>query len=118
MKQLRDDIGIETFGDNFFPIIRNGSALPVKWQNCFSTAHDNQTAIDLHFLFGSSDKASENHSLGKWRIEQIPQSGKAQTNITVTLEIDGKGTVNLSAELGGSPLIIRAMGEIAQAPIA
>ncbi len=118
MKRLRDNIGIETFGDNFFPIIRGGSALPVKWQNSFSAVHDNQTAIDLHFLFGPADKASENHSLGTWRIEQIPKAEKAQTYITVTLAIDEMGNANLSAEIDGVPINVRTIGEIAQAPIA
>jgi molecular chaperone DnaK (HSP70) len=97
-------------------MLRGGSALQVSWDNSLSPVHDNQIAIDLHFLFGSAEKASQNHSLDHWYIEQIQQAGKAQTNITITLEIDEMGKDNISAELGGVPLKVRALGDITKAP--
>ena len=69
--KLGSTIYIETAGDQAAPVFLAQSPLPLDWAHSFTSAHINQGAFDIRLLFGSSYRASENHTLGRWRVSEI-----------------------------------------------
>ncbi len=90
-------LGIETLGGVMTPIIERNTTIPVKKSQVFSTAEDNQPAVDVHVLQGERKMATDNNSLGRFRLEGIPASPRGVPQIEVTYDIDANGILNVSA---------------------
>ena len=99
---LAANIYIETMEDTAVPIIAMNSLLEQMRFGSFSTAVDNQTFIDVHLLYGTSTKVSQNTSIGRWRITGIPPLPARTPNITVTVYAYVTGEVNIAAFLNKS----------------
>jgi hypothetical protein len=82
--QLDYDIGLETMGNVFIPLIHEGEPIPCEHKEKFTTGSNNQTELDLHVLYGSSDQTNLNTSLGKFKITGIPKAPRGVLLIEVT----------------------------------
>ena len=91
-------LGIETLGGVMTPLIERNTTIPVKRSQVFSTAEDNQTAVDIHVLQGERSMASDNMSLGHFRLDGIPPAGRGLPQIEVTYDIDANGILNVTAQ--------------------
>lgn len=91
-------LGIETLGSVFTRLIDRNTIIPTKKSNIFSTATDNQPAVDVHVLQGERDMASLNKSLGKFSLIGIPPAPRGVPQIEVTFEIDANGILNVTAK--------------------
>ncbi|GIX30934.1 MAG: chaperone protein DnaK [Porticoccaceae bacterium] len=91
-------LGIETLGGVMTPIIEKNTTIPTKKSQIFSTAEDNQTAVTIHVLQGERKKASENKSLGRFDLTDIPPAPRGVPQIEVTFNIDANGILNVSAK--------------------
>lgn len=90
-------LGIETAGGVFTPLIPRNSSIPVAVHKQFTTVHDNQTSVKIHVLQGERKKASENHSLGWFRLTGIAPAPKEIPCIDVCFQIDANGLLHVSA---------------------
>jgi len=90
-------LGLETLGGVMTPLIERNTTIPVKKSEVFSTAEDNQTAVDIHVLQGERPMASDNMSLGRFRLEGIPAAPRGLPQIEVTFDIDANGIINVAA---------------------
>jgi molecular chaperone DnaK len=90
-------LGIETAGGVFTPIIPRNSSIPVAVHKQFTTVRDNQTSVKIHVLQGERKKASENHSLGWFRLTGITPAPKEIPCIDVCFQIDANGLLHVSA---------------------
>lgn len=104
-------IYIETFADTATPLIHAKGTLPTTLEWSFSTAHDNQTDIDIHLLYGTSTRASQDISIGRWRISGIPPAERGKPNISVQFRVDTNGEVSVTANIEGKPLNIHLLTE-------
>jgi len=91
-------LGLETLGSVMTPLIERNTTIPVKKSQVFSTAEDNQTAVDIHVLHGERPMAGDNMSLGRFRLEGIPMAPRGIPQIEVTFDIDANGILNVSAK--------------------
>ncbi|WP_292487256.1 molecular chaperone DnaK [Methanohalobium sp.] len=91
-------LGIETEGGVMTPLIERNTTIPTKKTQVFSTAEDNQTAVDVHVLQGERPMAKDNQSLGRFRLEGIPAAPRGVPQIEVTFDIDANGILNVSAK--------------------
>ncbi len=91
-------LGLETLGGVMTRLIERNTTIPTKKSEVFSTADDNQTAVDIHVLQGERPMARDNRTLGKFRLEGIPMAPRGVPKIEVTFEIDANGIVSVSAK--------------------
>jgi len=91
-------LGIETLGGIATPLIERNTTIPTKKSQIFSTAADNQTAVEIHVVQGERKLARDNHSLGKFQLANIPPAPRGVPQIEVTFDIDANGIVNVSAK--------------------
>lgn len=91
-------LGLETLGGVMTPLIERNTTIPVRKSQVFSTADDNQTAVDIHVLQGERPMAADNMSLGRFRLEGIPMAPRGIPQIEVTFDIDANGILNVSAK--------------------
>ena len=80
------------------PLVQRNTTIPVSKSQVFSTADDNQTAVDIHVLQGERPMARDNKSLGMFRLDGIPPAMKGMPQIEVTFDIDANGIVNVTAK--------------------
>jgi molecular chaperone DnaK len=90
-------LGLETLGGVMTTLIERNTTIPVRRTEIFSTAEDNQTAVDVHVLQGERPMAADNMSLGRFRLEGIPPAPRGVPQIEVTFDIDANGILNVSA---------------------
>jgi len=90
-------LGVETLGGVMTSLIERNTTIPVKKSEVFSTAEDNQTAVDIHILQGERPMAVDNMSLGRFRLEGIPPTVRGTPQIEVTFDIDANGILNVTA---------------------
>ncbi len=91
-------LGVETLGSVMTVLIERNTTIPVKKSEVFSTAEDNQTAVDVHILQGERPMATDNMSLGRFRLEGIPQAMRGTPQVEVTFDIDANGILNVTAK--------------------
>ncbi len=90
-------LGLETLGGVMTPLIERNTTIPVKKSEIYSTAEDNQTAVDVHVLQGERPMAGDNMSLGRFRLDGIPAAPRGLPQIEVTFDIDANGIINVTA---------------------
>ena len=95
-------LGIETMGGVFTKIIERNTTIPTKKSQIFSTAADNQTAVEVHVLQGEREMASGNKSLGVFKLDGILPAPRGIPQIEVTFDIDANGIVHVSAKDKGT----------------
>jgi molecular chaperone DnaK len=91
-------LGIETLGSVMTKLIEKNTTIPTKATQVFSTADDNQTAVTIHVLQGERDRATDNKSLGRFDLSDIPPASRGMPQIEVTFDIDANGILNVSAK--------------------
>ncbi|MEJ2600548.1 MAG: molecular chaperone DnaK [Anaerolineales bacterium] len=91
-------LGVETMGGVMTAMIERNTTIPVRKTDIFSTADDNQTAVDIHVLQGERPMAADNMSLGRFRLEGIPPAPRGVPQVEVTFDIDANGILNVSAQ--------------------
>ena len=91
-------LSIETLGGVATKLIERNTTIPTKKSQVFSTAADNQTAVDIHVVQGERQFAKDNKSLGQFRLDGIPPARRGVPQIEVTFDIDANGIVNVSAK--------------------
>ena len=95
-------LGIETMGGVFTKLIESNTTIPTKKSEVFSTAADNQPAVDLHILQGERPMAKDNRSIGRFQLSDIPPAPRGVPQIEVTFDIDANGILNVSAKDKGT----------------
>jgi molecular chaperone DnaK len=91
-------LGVETLGGLLTKLVERNTTIPVRRSQTFSTADDNQTAVDIHVLQGERELARDNRTLGQFRLEGIPLAARGGPQIEVAFDIDANGIVNVSAK--------------------
>lgn len=91
-------LGIETLGGVATKLIERNTTIPSKKSQVFSTAEDNQTAVDIHVVQGEREFAKDNKTLGRFRLDGIPPAPRGIPQIEVTFDIDANGIVNVRAK--------------------
>ncbi|MHC4599211.1 MAG: molecular chaperone DnaK [Planctomycetota bacterium] len=91
-------LGIETLGGVMTPLIERNTTIPVTKKEIFSTADDNQQAVDIHVLQGEREMAMDNRTLGRFRLDGIPPAPRGMPQIEVSFNIDANGILNVSAK--------------------
>lgn len=95
-------LGIETMGGVSTKLIERNTTIPTSESQVFSTAADNQTAVDIHVLQGEREMAADNKTLGRFQLTDIPPAPRGIPQIEVTFDIDANGIVNVSAKDKGT----------------
>ncbi|HLR92594.1 MAG TPA: Hsp70 family protein, partial [Atopostipes sp.] len=95
-------LGIETMGGVFTKLIERNTTIPTSESQVFSTAADNQTAVDIHVLQGEREMATNNKTLGRFQLTDIPPAPRGVPQIEVKFDIDANGIVNVSAKDKGT----------------
>ncbi|MDD3067583.1 MAG: molecular chaperone DnaK [Acholeplasmataceae bacterium] len=91
-------LGIETLGGVFTKLIERNTTIPTSKSQVFSTAADNQPAVDIHVLQGERSMAADNKTLGRFQLGDIPAAPRGVPQIEVTFDIDANGIVNVKAK--------------------
>jgi molecular chaperone DnaK len=91
-------LGVETLGGVMTVMIERNTTIPVKKTETYSTAADSQTAVDIHILQGERPLASDNMSLGRFRLDGIPPAPRGIPQIEVTFDIDANGILHVTAK--------------------
>ncbi len=91
-------LGIETLGGIMTKVIDKNTTIPTKAAQTFSTADDNQSGVTIHVLQGERDRASDNKSLGRFDLTDIPPAPRGMPQIEVAFDIDANGILNVSAK--------------------
>ena len=91
-------LGIETMGNVMTKIIERNTTIPTKKSQVFSTAADNQTAVDIHVLQGERSMSYDNTTLGRFQLTDIPPAPRGIPQIEVTFDIDANGIVHVTAK--------------------
>jgi len=115
--RLAEAIYMEVFGDKVVRLIEAESAVPVVWSHSISITDEDQTTLAIHLLFGFSESASKNRSVGHWRISKIPLFVRGIPDIDIEIHIDEDGKVVVAASVGGWPLKVRPIGRINRVPV-
>jgi len=95
-------LGIETMGGVFTKLIESNTTIPTKKSEVFSTASDNQPSVDIHVLQGERAMATDNKTLGRFQLQDIPPSRRGEPQIEVTFDIDANGIMHISAKDKGT----------------
>jgi len=95
-------LGIETLGGVMTKIIERNSTIPTRHSEVFSTAEDNQPAVDIHVLQGERELARDNRSLGQFKLEGIPPAPRGVPQIEVSFDIDANGILKVGAKDKGT----------------
>ncbi len=90
-------LGLETLGGVMTKVIERNTTIPVRRTEVFSTAEDNQPAVDVVVLQGERERAADNRVLGRFRLENIRPASRGEPQIEVTFDIDANGILNVSA---------------------
>jgi molecular chaperone DnaK len=91
-------LGIETMGGVATPLIEKNTTIPTKKSQIFSTAEDNQSAVTIHVVQGERKQASQNKSLGRFDLADIPPAPRGVPQVEVTFDLDANGILNVSAK--------------------
>ena len=91
-------LGVETMGSVMTKMIERNTTIPVRKTETYSTAGDNQTAVDIHVLQGERPMAADNMSLGRFRLDGIPPAPRGIPQVEVTFDIDANGILNVTAK--------------------
>jgi len=91
-------LGIETLGGVMTPLIEKNTTIPTKKTQTFSTADDNQTAVTIHAVQGERKQVSQNKSLGRFDLADIPPAPRGVPQIEVAFDLDANGILNVSAK--------------------
>ncbi len=91
-------LGVETLGGVMTKMIERNTTIPVKKTEVYSTADDNQTAVDIHILQGERTQAADNMSLGHFRLDGIPAAARGVPQVEVTFDIDANGILSVTAK--------------------
>ena len=91
-------LGIETLGSVSTKLIERNTTIPTKKSQVFSTAADNQTTVEIHVLQGEREMASDNKTIGRFHLADIPPSPRGVPQIEVTFDIDANGILNVGAQ--------------------
>jgi len=91
-------LGVETLGGVMTTLIERNTTIPVKKAEIFSTAEDSQTSVDIHVLQGERPMATDNMSLGRFRLDGIPPAPRGIPQVEVTFDIDANGILNVKAK--------------------
>ncbi len=91
-------LGVETVGGVMTKMIERNTTIPVRKTEVYSTAADNQTAVDIHVLQGERPMAADNMSLGRFRLDGIPPAPRGVPQIEVTFDIDANGILHVTAK--------------------
>ncbi len=114
-------LGIETMGGVFTKLIERNTTIPTRKSQIFSTAADNQTAVDVHVLQGEREMAAYNKTLGRFQLSGIMPAPRGVPQIEVTFDIDANGIVNVSAKDMGTgaeqKITITASSNLSEADI-
>ncbi len=114
-------LGIETLGGVMSVLIEKNTTIPTKKQQVFSTADDNQTAVTIHVLQGERKQASQNKSLGRFDLADIPPAPRGMPQVEVSFDIDANGILNVSAKDKATgkeqSIIIKASSGLSEAEI-
>ncbi|MHB9093894.1 MAG: molecular chaperone DnaK [Eubacteriales bacterium] len=95
-------LGVETMGSVMTKIIERNTTIPVRRSEVFSTAEENQSAVDIHVLQGEREMAKDNRSLGQFKLEGIPMAPRGIPQIEVTFDIDANGILKVGAKDKGT----------------
>jgi molecular chaperone DnaK len=114
-------LGIETLGGVMTKLIEKNTTIPTKATQVFSTADDNQTAVTIHVLQGERDRASDNKSLGRFDLSDIPPAPRGMPQVEVTFDIDANGILNVQAKDKATgkeqKIVIKAAGGLTEEEI-
>ncbi len=91
-------LGIETLGSVSTKLIERNTTIPTKKSQVFSTAADNQTTVEIHVLQGEREMASDNKTIGRFHLADIPSAPRGVPQIEVTFDIDANGILNVNAK--------------------
>jgi molecular chaperone DnaK len=91
-------LGVETMGGVMTSVVERNTTIPIRKSQIFSTAEDNQTAVDIHVLQGERPMAGDNMTLGRFRLEGIPNAPRGLPQVEVTFDLDANGILNVTAK--------------------
>jgi molecular chaperone DnaK len=91
-------LGVETLGGIMTKVIERNTTIPARRTETFSTAEDNQSAVDVVVLQGERERAADNRVLGRFRLENIRPASRGEPQVEVTFDIDANGILNVSAK--------------------